>query len=126
VAASRKSGRAVGADLVAAFRAEQRPLGGVPGSRRSGKSVTPRPEPILPLLVNGHDWRSRSPASCSRHPASRAVSRPGRPSACRVSFGHGATGRAGRGVGLARGVHGWLRFRAWSYSGASPIVWVSS
>jgi hypothetical protein len=23
-------------------------------------------------------------------------------------------------------VHGWLRFRAWSYSSASPIGWVSS
>jgi hypothetical protein len=31
-----------------------------------------------------------------------------------------------RGVGLVAGVNGWLRFRAWSYSSASPIGSVSS
>jgi hypothetical protein len=34
-----QDGRAVGVDLVTAFRADQRPLGGVPGGRWSGKRV---------------------------------------------------------------------------------------
>jgi hypothetical protein len=38
LAAWRQSGHAVGADLVAAFRAEQRPLGSVLGGRWSGKA----------------------------------------------------------------------------------------
>jgi hypothetical protein len=43
-----------------------------------------------------------------------------------VSFGMARLDVHRRGVGLARGVNGWLRFRAWSYSNASPIGWVSS
>jgi hypothetical protein len=49
VAASRESGRAVGADLVAAFRAGQRPFGGVPGSRSSGKSGVQDTQPVVPF-----------------------------------------------------------------------------
>jgi hypothetical protein len=39
VTASDQSGRAVGVDLVTAFRAEQRPLDSVPGSRWSCEAV---------------------------------------------------------------------------------------
>jgi hypothetical protein len=42
LAASRQRGHAVGADLVAAFRAEQRPLASVRHGRSSGKPATPR------------------------------------------------------------------------------------
>jgi hypothetical protein len=40
VTARHQGGRAVGVDLVTAFRAEQRPLGGVPGGRWSGETGT--------------------------------------------------------------------------------------
>jgi hypothetical protein len=38
VTAPDQSGRTVGVDLVSAFRAEPRPLGGVPGGRWSGEA----------------------------------------------------------------------------------------
>jgi hypothetical protein len=80
VAASCNRGRCGSRD-----RAEQRPLGGVPGGRTSSKSATPTTRADPASARQWHDWRSRSPARSSRHPASRAVSRPGRPSACRGS-----------------------------------------
>jgi hypothetical protein len=40
VTAPHQGGREVGVDLVAAFRAERRPLGGVPGGRWSGEAGT--------------------------------------------------------------------------------------
>jgi hypothetical protein len=43
LAASRQSGHVVGADRVAAFRAERRPLSGFARSRPSGRGTTPRP-----------------------------------------------------------------------------------
>jgi hypothetical protein len=128
VAASRKRGHAaVGADLAAAFRAEQRPLGGIPGGRRGGESVTPttRADPAtarqwarLARAQSGQVFKT--PSQSCRFAAGSPVS---------LSGSHLAMARLDmrrRDVGLARGVHGWLRFRAWSYSSASPIGWVSS
>ena len=59
-----------------AFRAEQRPLGGVAGRRRSSKSATPTTRADPAAARHGHDWRSRSPAESSRGPATRVGSRP--------------------------------------------------
>ena len=49
--ASHQSGHVGGADLVAAFRAEERPLGSIPGSRWSGGPGTHRSQPAATDLV---------------------------------------------------------------------------
>jgi hypothetical protein len=52
LAASRQRGHAVGADLVAAFRAEQRPLASVRHGRSSGNAGVSREDPRRPLSAS--------------------------------------------------------------------------
>jgi hypothetical protein len=81
------------------------------------------PEPVLPPLANGHDGACVSPPGFQD--AQPVVPFRGRVVRQLV----GATARLDvrrGGEGQARGVQGWLRFRAWSCSSASPIGRASS
>ena len=82
------------------------------------------PEPILPLLAYGPRWSLRqsarlfkTPSQSCRFAAAWSVS---------LSWAMARLDVHRGGDRQARGVQGWLRFRAWSCSSASPIARASS